>query len=275
MGVLVDSVVSDLDNLRSGVVILLAMKGLKAENLSLDLEKVLIKTFQNRYPIRIKQFYILDANILIRGAIKIAKVIMGKKLSGRIVSVKSSGDKNGLSEFIDLTQLPPVLGGTFNAINAWDYVLNASSNAFELMRESQEEEKSEDDDSKWMKEKTMEFEKGSAEKKNSKRMSKIMVFGKNKLSSAKTKIIESKSKIKQKRDERKLKKQNENEANDDEKNDDDLVANDDNKKPKSLPFKKREEPVTKTDIENQEEEAIKVQSVEKVNDKSKQEIVDD
>merc|ERR1712228_235721 len=131
------------------------------------------------------------------------------------------------------------------------------------MEESRKEEKSEDDDSEWMKEKTMAFEKGKTDKKSN-RMSKIMVFGKNKLSSAKTKIIESKSKIRQKRDERKMKKQNENNANDDEENDDDLVANDDNKKPKSLPFKKREEPVTKTDIENQEEEAIKeVESVEK------------
>merc|ERR1712228_403964 len=121
------------------------------------------------------------------------------------------------------------------------------------MEESRKEEKSEDDDSEWMKEKTMAFEKGKTNKKSN-RMSKIMVFGKNKLSSAKTKIIESKSKIKQKRDERKMKKQQqENEANDDEKNDDDLVASsDDNKKPKSLPFKKREEPVTNSENVNKE-----------------------
>jgi len=269
--VLIDSVCSDLDVLRGGIVLLFDMKGLNKDNFMIDLQKVFIKAFQDRYPIRIKQFIVFQAPIIIRGGIKIAKVILSKKLSGRIVSVKS---KEELNKMIEDGNLPPILGGTANESSAWDYVLNVSTNAIDLMEESQKEEKSEDDDSEWMKEKTMAFEKGKTNKKSN-RMSKIMVFGKNKLSSAKTKIIESKSKIKQKRDERKLKKQkeeNENQASDDEKGDD-LY---DSKKPKSLPFKKREEPVTKTENVNEEEEPInEVEKVEKVDDKPKQETADD
>merc|ERR1712129_302709 len=112
----------------------------------------------------------------------------------------------GIEQYIASDQLPPILGGTFEGANAWENVMNASINATECMEAAadndDDEEDVNDDDTQWMKEKTLAFEKGT--QKN--RMSKIMAIGKNKLSTAKTKIIESKDKIKQKRDERKIKK---------------------------------------------------------------------
>merc|ERR1712176_723970 len=88
----------------------------------------------------------------------------------------------------------------------------------------------------WMKEKTMAFEKG----KQKNRMSKIMAIGKNKLSTAKTKIIESKDKIKQKREDRKIKKNAAATAKHEEEENEIPVES--MKAAKILTFNKREEP---------------------------------
>merc|ERR1712129_346885 len=93
-----------------------------------------------------------------------------------------------------------------------------------------------DDDTQWMKEKTMAFEKG----KQKNRMSKIMAIGKNKLSTAKTKIIESKDKIKQKRDERKIKKNAAATAKQEEE--ENVIPVESKKAAKILTFNKRKEP---------------------------------
>merc|ERR1712176_1241786 len=88
----------------------------------------------------------------------------------------------------------------------------------------------------WMKEKTMAFEKG----KQKNRMSKIMAIGKNKLSTAKTKIIESKDKIKQKREDRKIKKNAAATAKQEEEENEIPVES--KKAAKILTFNKRKEP---------------------------------
>merc|ERR1712154_328331 len=97
----------------------------------------------DRYPMRIRMFIIFQAPLIIRGAIKIAKVILSKKLSGRIVPVKSAEELNKL---ITNDNLPP----KFDTNSAWDFVLNTSTNALSLSQEEEEEDevKSEDDDSK-------------------------------------------------------------------------------------------------------------------------------
>merc|ERR1712204_81646 len=79
---------------------------------------------------------------------------------------------------------------------------------------------------------------GQGKQKN--RMSKIMAIGKNKLSTAKTKIIESKDKIKQKRDERKTKKNATATAKQEEEENEIPVES--KKAAKILTFNKRKEP---------------------------------
>merc|ERR1712244_116525 len=99
----IDSISSDLQILRNGIVLLFDMKGLNKENMSLDLEKVFIKAFQDCYPMRIKQFIIVDAPIIIRAAVQIGKLILTKKLSSRIISVKSNINNGSLWKYVDNT----------------------------------------------------------------------------------------------------------------------------------------------------------------------------
>merc|ERR1712048_1194565 len=178
----------------------------------------------------------------------------------------------GIHEYIAADQLPSVLGGSFEGGNAWQTVLNTSTNASQLIAEwDAADNEDEDDDTQWMKEKTLEFEKGSGNKKNG-RMSKIFEKGKSKISSAKTKIIESKDKIKQKR-ENKKNKMNE-EAND--------SPTESKKAARILSFNKRKEPsvpqneenndaqIEKADDNPKEKEVVaddeKIENVEKVKD---------
>ena len=73
-----------------------------------------------------KQFIIVNAPVLIRAVLGVAKPFLPKKLRRRITSVKTG---ENLWKLVDPTQVPQSIGGTFDLNNdgrypttAWEYV---------------------------------------------------------------------------------------------------------------------------------------------------------
>jgi len=129
--ILADALTSDLETLRNGVVLLLDMKDLSSKNFSFELEKVFVTAFQEAYPLRIKQFIIVNAPLLIRGVINCAKPFMKSKMRERIESVKTG---SGLWKWVDKDQVPSCVGGTFDEkkdgsypTTAWQFVVSKVS----------------------------------------------------------------------------------------------------------------------------------------------------
>eukprot|EP01083_Nonionella_stella_P033435 91542_1 len=259
----IDSISSDLDICRNGIVLLFDMRGLNKDNMSLDLEKVFLQAFQDCYPMRICKFIICDAPVLIRAVIQIGKLVLSKKLSSRIVSVKSTENTGSLWKYVDHTQVPKCLNGRFDEVsdqseptNAWQFVCSKvvgdSSNIIELATNKLQPPTNENDndndnvsdsDREYMKQKTLPFEKGN--NANNNKTGKTM-FGKlssgvksvrsgvNKgMSKAKTgvsdQMMKAKTKLKQKRDDMKATKPSEDPQPNDPPNDhedDDKKEND-------------------------------------------------
>merc|ERR1719334_2067037 len=276
----VDAISTDLGVCRNGIVILFDMNGLNKENLSLDLEKVFIKAFQDCYPLRIRQFLVVDAPIIVRGALQLGKLVLSKKLSSRIMSVKSTEGTGTLWNHVHSSQVPPCIGGTYNEANdgtqpsnAWQFVCSkvVGDNADDLAMDQRD-----DSDREYMKKKSLQFEQGqqdtgstkkemgrqmlrrlSAKAKTGGTMIKSGVSkaksGVTSAASASSKGINAaKTKIKEKREERRAKKHskdvkggdNDENANAEDDGDDDLI----HKKTKGAQrksFSKRSEYVAK------------------------------
>merc|ERR1719334_540567 len=231
----VDALSTDLHVCRNGIVILFDMNGLNKENLSLDLEKVFIKAFQDCYPLRIRQFLVVDAPIIVRGALQLGKLVLSKKLSSRIMSVKSTEGTSTLWNHVHPSQVPQCIGGSYNEANdgtqpsnAWQFVCSkvVGDNTDDLAMEQRD-----DSDREYMKKKSLQFEQGQQDSGSTKKeMGRQMLrrlsakaktggtmiksgvskakSGVTSAASASSKGINAaKTKIKEKREERRAKKQ--------------------------------------------------------------------
>merc|ERR1719295_2394944 len=239
----VDALSTDLHVCRNGIVILFDMNGLNKENLSLDLEKVFIKAFQDCYPLRIRQFLVVDAPIIVRGALQLGKLVLSKKLSSRIMSVKSTEGTGTLWNHVHSSQVPPCIGGTYNEANdgtqpsnAWQFVCSKVVGG-DTDAEAMAMDQREDSDREYMKKKSIPLvsndqqqDNGNSKKEMGRQMlrrlsSKGRTAGtmiKSGVSKAKSGVTSAasasskgisaaKTKIKEKRDERRAKKQDQGE----------------------------------------------------------------
>jgi len=181
--VLVDAISSDVEVCRNGVVVLLDMNGLSKDKLALDLEKVFIKAFQDCYPMRIRQFIIVDAPVLVRAAVQLGKLVLSKKLSSRIVSVKSTPETGSLWQYVDGKEVPRCINGTFDEgndgsrpSNAWQLVCSkviGDDSEATLQRDEDE-----DDDEQDIKEDVQEEVSTAAVRRESKKEAGRKMFAK-------------------------------------------------------------------------------------------------
>merc|ERR1719334_2089962 len=232
--VLVDAISSDVEVCRNGVVILLDMNGLSKDKLALDLEKVFIKAFQDCYPMRIRQFIIVDAPVLVRAAVQLGKLVLSKKLSSRIVSVKSTPDTGSLWQYVDAKEVPSCINGTFDQgndgsrpSNAWQFVCSkvVGDDCEATLQQHDEDDAEQKEDAKQNvavatdNSTVSRTSKKEAGRKMFAKLSSGIKSGASKAKSkaksgmsagvgkAKSGANKAKSKIKQKRDERKAKKE--------------------------------------------------------------------
>lgn len=73
--------------------------------------------FWCRYPVRVAQLVVVDANVVARIAIKGVKALLSKKLSARLISINSAE----LPEHFKMKELPPFLGDGANREDSVSY----------------------------------------------------------------------------------------------------------------------------------------------------------
>ena len=75
-------------------------------NISLDLEKILIETFRDCYPLGINRILIVDAPNDIETAVIVAKSLLNEDTASKIELVESKYPIGSLWKYVDVAELP-------------------------------------------------------------------------------------------------------------------------------------------------------------------------
>jgi len=110
MNLLWDALAINVDEIRAGVCFIGNFEGFGASNWSLKLFIRFMKMWQDKYPVRVRRIYMVNAPVYFWAIAKFVMTFTSKKFQDRFKFL----DLEELSKIVPKSSLPPCVGGTFD-----------------------------------------------------------------------------------------------------------------------------------------------------------------
>jgi len=97
-----------ISHVRNGIANIAKMTGVGFKNISPSVERKMSAVYQDAFPVRIKEIYMVDPPSILHWILKVASLFLKKKIMERVHPIPA----DQMVQFWDAASVPPDLGGT-------------------------------------------------------------------------------------------------------------------------------------------------------------------